>query len=363
MSFLMNLKTVPLIIALIALLSPLSQGHAQTPATPAAQATSSASPESSPSATPTQPPTPESGIAFTVSPISVLIDLEPGTTQDYPLMIRNNGAQAEAIKISLKKLVGQPDNSFSFEDFTPEDPLPTWVTLTPSEFIIPPDSWFDVKLTFSPPQEAKLGYYFAIVFNRQKDLDAPPGSTQLVGAPAIIALADVASEDSFPQLTITDFSVSKKWYDFLPVEFNLTLTNTGNIHLQPFGNIFVDQGSNNDIATLEFNPGANHILPGMSRSFKVSWTDGFPVYVTDQDNPQQRTLQWDWKDTEKFRLGKFTVDAMAAYDDGTKDVLLESQLSFWVIPWQILTIIGIVALVLAFNFFFFLHIITRRMHK
>lgn len=340
-----------------------SSSRAQTPTTSVALATSSASPESSPSATPTRPPTPETGIDFTVSPISVLLNLEPGTSQDYPLMIRNNGAQAEAIQVNLKKLVGQPDSSFGFEDFYPEDPLPSWVTLTPSEFIIPPDTWFDVKLTFSPPQEAKLGYYFAIVFNRQKDLDASPGSTQLVGAPAIIALADVASKDTFPQLTITDFSVSKKWYDFLPVEFNLTLTNTGNIHLRPFGNIFVDQGSHNDLATLKLNPGANHILPGLSRSFKASWTDGFPVYVIDETNPQQRTLQWDWKNTEKFRIGKFTADALAAYDDGTKDVLLESKLSFWVIPWQILTILGIVILVIAFNFFFFLHILTRRLQK
>lgn len=331
-----------LLFSLTYLLVFITPAAAQTPATSSAQNTAT---ESSQIAT---VPTPEAGVNFTLTPSVLTIKTPPGNSSTHTLKIRNNNTQPEAINITLSKVTTNNQGATSIVDFDANDPLPRWVSFDQTEFIVQPDSWYEITLTFNPPPEAALGYYFAVLFNRALSPDAGVGETAVQGAPAIITLAEVTSDQAVPSMNMLSFTTTKKWYDFLPVEFDVTLQNTGNIHLQPIGNIYIDQGNQKDIGLLTINESAGYILPGATRTFRINWLDGFPVYniSTNDQGEVEKNLTWDWSKIKHFRMGKFIATAFAIYDDGTQDVSMENTLEFWVIPWQILTLAAIVTLVL-----------------
>lgn len=318
------------------------QSSAQTLATP------SAATPATPAASLTTLPNPTSGVNFTLTPSVLTIKTPPGNSSTHTLKIRNNNTQPEAISISLSKVTTSNLGATSIVDFDTNDPLPSWVSLDQKEFMVQPDSWHEITLTFSPPPEAALGYYFAVLFNRALSPEAGVGETAVQGAPAIITLAEVTSDQAVPRMDMLSFTTTKKWYDFLPVEFDITLHNTGNIHLQPIGNIYIDQGSQKDVGLLTINESAGYILPGATRTFRINWLDGFPVYniTTNDQGEVEKNLTWDWSKIKHFRIGKYTATAFAIYDDGTQDISMENTLEFWVIPWQILTLITIIMLVL-----------------
>ncbi|MGB4833557.1 MAG: hypothetical protein WBP40_00835, partial [Candidatus Moraniibacteriota bacterium] len=147
------------------------------------------------------------------------------------------------------------------------------------------------------------------------------------------------------EITVTEFSTDKTVYEFLPVNFTVSLKNSGNVHVAPRGNIFLSRGSNKDIALLELNSGKGSILPDSTRIFETGWKDGFPVYeetiengqvVLDELGHQTYHLTWDFKNASHLRFGKYTAKMLLVYDDGTRDIPIEGVVSFWVMPWRLI---------------------------
>jgi hypothetical protein len=147
--------------------------------------------------------------------------------------------------------------------------------------------------------------------------------------------------------------VAKQFYEFLPTNFTIKLKNTGNVHIAPRGNIFIDQGNTHDLAILEVNSEKGNILPSSNRNFEAKWQDGFPVYrekikdgrtSLDEQNNIEYELKWNWQDASKLRFGKYTAKLLLVYDDGHRDVPLEGEVLFWVVPWRMLIALFVIAI-------------------
>ncbi|MDP2837693.1 MAG: hypothetical protein Q8O53_00240, partial [Candidatus Moranbacteria bacterium] len=52
----------------------------------------------------------------------------------------------------------------------------------------------------------------------------------------------------------------------------------------------------------------------------------------------------DWNDASKLRFGKYTAKLLLIYDDGQRDVPIEGEVSFWVVPWRMLIALLVVTL-------------------
>ena len=50
----------------------------------------------------------------------------------------------------------------------------------------------------------------------------------------------------------------------------------------------------------------------------------------------ERKLVWDWSQVNNLRFGKYTAKLVAVYNDGQRDVPIQTELTFWIIPWRIL---------------------------
>ena len=302
---------------------------------------------------------PDQGLRLGTSPLPINLVTEPGTTVTTELKVKNGGSAKETLKIELMKFRAYEESGKpQLMDPEPTDDFLKWVTFSERTFSLEPNEWKTVTATFTVPKTASFGYYYAFVFSRDQNIEnLDTRQTAIVGGTAVLVLLEVRVPNAVRSVEVAEFSVDKKFYEFLPTTFTVKLKNIGNVHIAPRGNIFVDQGNTHDIAILEVNPEKGNILPNSQRNFEAKWQDGFPLYgekkadgkvVLDQNNVPVMELTWDWKDASKLRFGKYEAKLLLIYDDGTRDIPIEGEVSFWVVPWRVI-IAGLVIL-----FFFFI---------
>lgn len=298
-------------------------------------------PAASQSSTPTPTPVPPTvqPVNLTVSPISVNLITDPGVPKTTSIKIRNNASEPEFLKLRLATFTANTQgNAPVIRDFDASDETKGWLSFSETEFRVSAGEWKTVQLTFSPPQTAALGYYYAILVERQSEVVATEGSSVISGVPAILLLTEVRSPLAKKQLELVSFKATKNLYEYLPAEFEVVIRNSGNIQTLPIGDIFIDGQRTNDIGIMALNPAKGMILPGTERRFTVNWSDGFPHYEIEKDEfgNEKKVLRWNFSDADTFRMGKFTATALFVYDDGERDIPTEAVLSFWVIPWKLL---------------------------
>ncbi len=297
----------------------------------------------------------DAGLRLVTSPLPVTLSGEPGTSVTTDLKIKNGGTETETLKVSIMKFRAYEDSGKpALMEREPGDTFFDWVHFSEPTFTLAPNEWKTVTATIDIPQEAAFGYYYAFVFSRAgEEVPSQEKETTLVGGTAVLVLLDVSVPNAKREVELAEFSLDRSWYEFLPVTFTVRLKNTGNVHVAPRGNIFIDQGDHHDVALLEVNREKGNILPDSNRTFEASWDDGFPVYtnkivdgktVLDEEGKAEQELSWNWNNAAKLRFGKYTAKMLLIYDDGQRDIPLESEVSFWVIPWRLIGGVVVIAL-------------------
>lgn len=298
----------------------------------------------------------EGSLNLVVSPLTVPLEAKPGSVVSTTLKVKNGGTSNERVKISVLKFSAEgQDGTPKLEDVSDKDDFIKWVTFSEQSFTAEPNVWKDIKMTVSVPQTAAFGYYYAIVFSREgAEQSIQPQKANLLGAVATLALLDVQAPGAKRETKLTEFSMPKKVYEFLPADFTVAMENTGNVHVAPRGNIFISKGGK-QVALLEVNLDKGYILPNSTRKFTTNWQDGSPVYrikevdgkaVLDKNGRQQKFLDWSNFNPSKVRFGKFTARVVMVHNDGVRDVPVEGTITFWVIPWRIIGAILLVLVVL-----------------
>lgn len=317
----------------------------------------------------TQAQTQKSGINVTLSPVFMNLAVQAGTTRKSSFKVTNNNNFTETYNVAVIKY--QPDNKGSIipsELSKIPDTTTSWFKFYTNRIVVQPRSTQKVDFEVSPPKDAFLGYYFGIALERAREDFTQTDTTKVVGAPTIPVLLEVtrlvgkdlvgidADITKYKSGSFADFKTTSSWYEELPAEFEVTFKNTGKIHLVPFGEIFVSQGKNSEIAAIPINEGAGNTLPNSQRTYKSIWNDGFIVREPVKENGQYKKddkgnmvykTQIYWDKLTKFRIGRYTAHAVLAYNNGQYDVPLESSIAFWIIPWKIILVVAIlIALVL-----------------
>jgi hypothetical protein len=306
-------------------------------------------------------------INLTVSPVSILLNTDPGVSTTGEVKIFNNSLEAELLELSLAKFSASPDGAQPvIEDFDTNDEYKNWIVFENPEVGVAPKEWSTVKFGFNPPSHAALSYYYAVVIKRKNQLN-DSSSTIITGAPAVLVLATVNSPNAKQELQLSSFSIKQKIYEFLPAEFEVIIKNTGNVHLSPMGNIFIDSVRNKDIGILSINQGSGLVLPQSQRTYTINWDDGFPVYKMPSANSDdegkvkssKRKLFWDFSKMQNLRFGKYSAHLLMVYDNGERDVPVESTVTFWVIPWRFLLAITVTLLLAGLGIALIVYLIIK----
>lgn len=298
-------------------------------------------------------PPPKNPINITVSPISLILETDPGVPVTSQVRVRNNGTEAESLQLTVGTFTADETGlKPKLRDPRPEDTFLPWLKPDKTKVIVNPGEWETIPVVFSPPDDATLSYYYTIVFSRTKSAVVAPGETAVEGAPALLVLTTVRSPNAVRQLTLPELSLKSSIVEYLPQEFYVKIKNEGNVHIIPTGNIFIDSQNKKDLAILSINPNNGAVLPQTERIYTVKWDDGFPVFTTDPkipENEQKPKAVWDFSKADRFRIGKYTAHVLLVYDDGRRDIPIESQITFWVLPWKIISVALVVVLLLGFG--------------
>ncbi|HYM65115.1 MAG TPA: hypothetical protein VES68_01355 [Candidatus Sulfotelmatobacter sp.] len=290
----------------------------------------------------------------TVSPVFFDLSSNPGDTISDKIRIRNNTTSPLPIKVTVKKLTGDVNGSLTLRDTSADDSL-SWIKFSQDKIVAKPLEWSDIGFTITIPKEAAYGYYFAISLEQDSTSPLAKTGAKITGAAAVPILLNVRKAGAKAEAKIVSFSTQSPVLEYLPVNFNVSVENVGNIHILPHGNIFITNGSNKTVATLDVNPTNGTVIPGTKRVFTPSWDDGFlvkePVIENgqaklDKNGQKEEKITINWNKLTSFRVGKYTANLLLVFDNGKRDVSLESTISFWVIPYKAIIII-IVTFILA----------------
>lgn len=282
----------------------------------------------------------ERDFSLQVTPSPIVQTLKPGEQKNVDLRIRNNGSQPEQLKAELR--------SFIFDDATGDirltDDVPgevkDWVSFAYPVFNITPGATFTQQLRMNTPADAGFSYAFAVTLQRTVPTVPTGGKPAIEGSVAVFTLLSIDKPGAERKFNILQFSSKKRIYEYLPAEFEIQIKNTGNTLTQPAGNVFIQRSSasSEPVSVLALNSAGSYILPGMSRTLRTSWEEGFPVYKLKQEatntNPE-RYLSWEWGNAEKFRIGRYVAKVVAVYNDGQRDIPVFAEVAFWVFPWKL----------------------------
>jgi hypothetical protein len=284
------------------------------------------------------------------SPLPINLAVEPGKSVTTEIRVKQGSGGDERLKVGLMKFAAFGDEGKPrLLDREPGDDYFDWVKFDKTTFNAPNNVWQTVKMTVTAPKTAAFGYYYAVVFTREGDDTRQTGNTNAIsGGSAVLVLLDAHVAGAKRQVAIDNVKSEHGVYEFLPANFSVALHNTGNVHVVPHGNIFIMKGKK-QIATLNLNEEQGNILPGSHRIYPVEWTDGFPHFEkiveggkVKLDKNSKPVMKLVWGDAGSggkvfkphLRMGHYTAHVFAVYDDGVRDVPLEAEVGFWVIPWK-----------------------------
>ncbi|HUD09648.1 MAG TPA: hypothetical protein VMR77_02520 [Patescibacteria group bacterium] len=305
-----------------------------------------------------QSPTP-ANYDVTVSPVFFDLTANPGDSLSNKIRFRNNTTSPLPIKITVEKMTGDVNGDLTLREDNSDQSL-SWVKFSQQTFVANPLEWTDVPFTIDIPKDAAYGYYFAVSFTQDNNSPIKRTGATITGAAAVPILLDVKKAGAKADAKIVSFSADNYVNEYLPVNFSIKVQNQGNIHVSPHGNIFINEG-NQSIASLDVNPTLGNIIPDTNKTFTVPWSDGFlvrePVLEAgqpklDKNGKPIETITINWDKLTSFRIGKYTANLLLVYDNGTRDVPLEANISFWVFPWKVvgLMIVTLIVIVLLGRF-------------
>lgn len=283
------------------------------------------------------------GFSLQVTPSPLVATIEPGQKSTLELRIRNGNTVPERLKMELRTFnVDKTSGQINIEKEVPKD-VENFVTFGEEVFDVDAGEWFTQQVYVNTPKDAGFSYSFAILISREKPAQNSEGASSIEGSVAVFTLLNVNRPDAKKELQLASFTSTKKVYEYMPATFQMAIENTGNTIVQPKGNIFIGRSGdeNQPLEVLEINPNGGYIIPSTMRILESKWNEGFP------SRNEKNELEWDWSKLKDVRIGRYTAKAVLIYDDGQRDIPIESAVTFWLIPWKILLVfVLLVALIL-----------------
>lgn len=304
----------------------------------------------------------EPRLNVTVSPTAIDLSLLPESTVDQKFRIRNNSNQDVTLGISVDTLANSENGQVLPVSTKTQDPSVKYIQFEHNKFTAKSREWTDVPFKIEIPKNASFSYYYAVRIGQiDSSIKSKNGQSKVLGEVIVPILVKVKRDGAIASAQLLSFQPKSFINQYLPVDFDVTVKNTGNIHLRPKGNIFIRTGGEKDLSVLEVNQASGAILPGGKRTFTTSWMDGFIVRTPvmedgavklGMDNKPETQLTINWDKFTSFRIGKYNATAVLVYDDGKRDVTMEANTSFWVIPYIpiIVMVVSLIILVVVIRF-------------
>jgi hypothetical protein len=264
-----------------------------------------------------------------IAPVRTDITIDPGTSQTVSLSVQNVTRTAVTLGSVVNDFVasadetGEPRLVLNDSELVSGNNFQTLIAPIPS-FTLAAGASRTVSITLSVPATAASGgYYGAVRFAPVSDItDSDVALSGSVGTIFLVTVPGNLSE----KLTVASFDIvhdgqTSSLFTSGPLSVETRFQNEGNIHVQPFGNIYIKDLSGKIVQQIALNDTQprGSVLPDSIRRF---------------DDPI----------TAKHMFGRYTIEGSFGY--GTTGQLLLAKSTFYVIPVKPILITLAIILVL-----------------
>jgi hypothetical protein len=285
------------------------------------------------------------GQALEIAPPVVNLSGDPGATIKTEVKIRDVSSSNLIVNAEVNDFTasnsesGSPSIVLNKTEPNPYSMI-SWVNPL-SPMTLKTRQLVTLPITIKIPKNAAPGGYFAAVRFTGRPAELNDTGVSLSASIASLILLKVngaAKEDvSLEEFSVRQNSISGPIFEATPIQFTTRLKNSGNLHEQPSGYVTIKDMFGKTVTTLSVNADRRNVLPQSIRKFEST---------LDSSAIGNRVL-----------FGRYTADLSVTYGD--KNIAINKQISFWVIPYRIIALI-ILALVAAF---FVLRFLIRRYNR
>ncbi len=292
--------------------------------------------------------------ALTISPVKMEISGDPGQTLQAELKLFNEQGETKTFYASSENFEARGETGAPF--FLPDRKgLATWIK-TDAKVTLKPEEEKTIPFSIQIPKDAEPGGYFAaILWGQTPPQSTGGGQVAVSGRLGVLILLKVsgAVEEGGGLL---EFGVKdkQKFFSSLPVTFSYRFNNTGGDRVVPRGEITVKNLFGRTSATLPANKKEGSVLPNSARKFEVRW-EGKNQAASDAEQDKGlgsasilfAVAGQQWSD---FHIGWYTAKLNVAW--GVANQTVTAKHSFFIIPWQLLSIVVFVLAILGFGGWF-----------
>lgn len=201
-----------------------------------------------------------------------------------------------------------------FAEETQGKTLAEWVTLAQSEVLILPQQTVTIPFSVTVAEDAAPGGHYAAILVGTKPPVRTEEAAQVQTAQFVTSLIFVrVSGDVVEAGNIREFTTTKIINSEPSIQFAVRFENTGNVHLQPQGDITITNmwGSERGVIPINYQTHFGNVLPNSIRKFSFTWTG----------------------EQSSYDIGRFKAVATLGYGEDSKN-FTTSTTYFWIIPLQ-----------------------------
>jgi hypothetical protein len=206
--------------------------------------------------------------------------LTPGTTTQHEVVLTNLTAQPLAIQAHAGGFELKEQLDSRYRDLYDSS---SWFSIAQPQFTIEPGARHTATFTITVPPRAEPGGHYGTVFFESLVPAGDGQRSQISAAPRVGMLTFLTVKgDIREQAAIGRFELPRL-LESGPVPVDLSLKNSGNVHLLPTGRVRIFDGAGHPLTDLAWPPGFT--MPGTTRIYHVSWTgaQAFHSYLVQGD--------------------------------------------------------------------------------
>jgi len=266
---------------------------------------------------------------FVLSGGKIEVEMSPGDEVSKEIVITSRLGREMKFHVGVEDFVGSnsPDEPAAVLLGDQKGPysLKDYIHPELTEFNLVHGERISIPFTIKLPTDAEPGgrYGSIVVWSTNPDNGSGDNEKDSEGQVKVISrLASLifvrTKGDIKEEGMLKSFSGDRKFYEKGPVNFNLSFQNRGSVHVNPYGIIEIYNMLGRKVGSIEVAP--FYALPDAVRWQKFSW-ERSPL------------------------VGLY--EAKISLNRGYQNIVDEKEISFWVIPWKILSgvVIGLVILV------------------
>lgn len=203
--------------------------------------------------------------------------------------------------------------------------LASWITISKPVVALTPEEVEEVDYFISVPKDAEPCGHYAVIFFSSQPPELEGEQTQIALASQVggLILANIPGKEGecVPSGVVETFTAP--WLNLkTPVDFLVRIRNLGLVHFKPRGEIKIKNWGGAIIDSFKVNEGNGNVLPDSARRFEEKWL--------------AQDFKW-WQ-----KIGRFKAELGLVYGREGEMKSLTDSLVFWIIPWWIFLILGLI---------------------